>query len=144
MFHRIFPCILLSILQLATFCLNPEAPDRPAFSVSVLVAFGIFQILIQEKIPKTSELILLLLYIIIQFAIGTICTMVSAIFCYIIGFKAAKSGLSLADADDRREAVEKNRTTLNRIRKVDAVAFFLLFAATGASHGVLFYFMMQP
>ena len=118
--------------------------------------------MIQEQIPKTSELIFLLLYIIIQFAIGTVITIISTIFCYVIATKSAirgvgtaidrqnNSGYMTTIADDGTEIrtplpapadayTEADAlATLAKIRRIDQLSFLLMFLCTGASHGAIY------
>ena len=62
------------MLQLSTFALPPETPERASFSVTVLVAFGILQTIIKAEIPTTSDTVLLVIYVVGQLSVGTLAT----------------------------------------------------------------------
>jgi nicotinic acetylcholine receptor len=51
----LFPCLLLSAISVMTFWLPPDSGEKVALSITVLLAFSVFMLLIAENIPTTSE-----------------------------------------------------------------------------------------
>ncbi len=51
----LFPCILLSAISVMTFWLPPDSGEKITLSITVLLAFSVFMLLIAENIPATSE-----------------------------------------------------------------------------------------
>jgi hypothetical protein len=50
----IVPCLLLSVLVMVSFCLPPDAGEKIALGISVLLAFTVFLLMVAENIPRTS------------------------------------------------------------------------------------------
>ena len=78
LFTIFLPTICLSILQLSPLAM-PALPDRPSYSVTVLLAFAVINQLVQNDIPQTAETIDIVMYIGVNIVMGTICTLYSAI-----------------------------------------------------------------
>jgi nicotinic acetylcholine receptor len=53
----IFPCLLLSAISVMTFWLPPDSGEKITLSITVLLAFSVFMLLIAENIPSTSEMV---------------------------------------------------------------------------------------
>ena len=53
----IVPCILLSIISVMTFWLPPDSGEKVTLSITVLLAYSVFMLLIAENIPATSEMV---------------------------------------------------------------------------------------
>jgi nicotinic acetylcholine receptor len=51
----LFPCLLLSAISVMTFWLPPDSGEKITLSITVLLAFSVFMLLIAENIPATSE-----------------------------------------------------------------------------------------
>ncbi|XP_052281504.1 acetylcholine receptor subunit alpha-type acr-16-like [Dreissena polymorpha] len=51
----IIPCMLLSMLTLASFCLPPDSGEKVTLGLTVLLAFSVFMLLVAENMPPTSE-----------------------------------------------------------------------------------------
>ncbi|XP_064644641.1 neuronal acetylcholine receptor subunit alpha-10-like [Lineus longissimus] len=53
--HLISPCVFISLLVTMTFYMPSEAGEKISFSVTILLAFTVYQLIIAETLPKTSE-----------------------------------------------------------------------------------------
>ena len=53
----LIPCILLSIISVMTFWLPPDSGEKVTLSITVLLAYSVFMLLIAENIPATSEMV---------------------------------------------------------------------------------------
>ena len=51
------PCIFLSMISVMTFWLPPDSGEKIALSITVLLAYSVFMLLIAENIPATSEMV---------------------------------------------------------------------------------------
>lgn len=56
-YNLVFPCVLLMAIGILVFCLPPESGEKVSLSVTVLLAMTVYQLLIAETIPATSEVI---------------------------------------------------------------------------------------
>ena len=54
-FQIIGPCLLISFLVTLTFCIPSDAGEKISFSVTVLLSFTVYQLLIAEIFPRSSE-----------------------------------------------------------------------------------------
>ncbi|XP_064646249.1 neuronal acetylcholine receptor subunit alpha-7-like [Lineus longissimus] len=52
--NMILPCVFISILVLMTFLMPAEAGEKISFSVTVLLAFTVYQLMIAQDLPKSS------------------------------------------------------------------------------------------
>ena len=56
-FNVIIPCLILSILTLASFMLPANSGEKVSLGLTVLLAFSVFMLLIAESMPATSEFV---------------------------------------------------------------------------------------
>jgi len=56
-YNLVFPCVLLMGIGILVFFLPPESGEKVSLSVTVLLAMTVYQLLIAETIPATSEVI---------------------------------------------------------------------------------------
>lgn len=49
------PCCLLSFIAVVTFLLQPSCNERLELSVTILLAMSVYQIIVSNKLPSTSE-----------------------------------------------------------------------------------------
>ena len=77
------PSVDLMLLQVSCFLIPPDHPDRSNFSITVLLASAVLQSIINQDIPSSSELILIVVYLSGQVLIGLVCTIYSVIMCRI-------------------------------------------------------------
>ena len=59
-FTMVMPCTLLSILALLMFCLPTAAGEKVSLGITVLLAFSVFQLLIADIMPRTSDQVALI------------------------------------------------------------------------------------
>ncbi|CAH1788001.1 unnamed protein product, partial [Owenia fusiformis] len=60
LFTLLFPCILLMVIAVAVFWLPAESGEKVSLGVTVLLALTVYQLLITENIPETSDYVPLL------------------------------------------------------------------------------------
>ncbi|XP_053405864.1 neuronal acetylcholine receptor subunit alpha-7-like [Mercenaria mercenaria] len=53
----LFPCFWLNILSVLTFCLPPDAGEKITLSITVLLSYSVFMLLVAESMPPTSEFV---------------------------------------------------------------------------------------
>ena len=53
----LFPCFWLNILSVLTFCLPPDAGEKLTLSITVLLSYSVFMLLVAESMPPTSEFV---------------------------------------------------------------------------------------
>ena len=51
----LFPCMLIVCLALTMFWMPAEAGEKVSLGITVMLAFSVFQLVIAEQTPKTSE-----------------------------------------------------------------------------------------
>lgn len=56
-YNLVFPCVLLMGIGVLVFCLPPESGEKVSLGVTVLLAMTVYQLLIAETIPATSEVV---------------------------------------------------------------------------------------
>ena len=56
-YNLVFPCVLLMGIGILVFCLPPESGEKVSLGVTVLLAMTVYQLLIAEAIPPTSEVV---------------------------------------------------------------------------------------
>jgi len=56
-YNLVFPCVLLMGIGILVFCLPPESGEKVSLGVTVLLAMTVYQLLIAETIPPTSEVV---------------------------------------------------------------------------------------
>ena len=61
-YNLVFPCVLLMGIGILVFCLPPESGEKVSLGVTVLLAMTVYQLLIADAIPPTSEVVPLIGY----------------------------------------------------------------------------------
>jgi len=56
-FNLVLPSVILAMLALLVFILPPEAGEKMSLGITVLLSFTVFQLLVADSMPKTSEYI---------------------------------------------------------------------------------------
>lgn len=56
-YNLVFPCVLLMGIGVLVFCLPPESGEKVSLGITVLLAMTVYQLLIAEAIPPTSEVV---------------------------------------------------------------------------------------
>ena len=51
----ILPCIMLSILQLCVFLAPPPSGEKISLSITMLLSFTVFLLMVSESMPQTSQ-----------------------------------------------------------------------------------------
>ncbi|XP_021375385.1 neuronal acetylcholine receptor subunit alpha-10-like [Mizuhopecten yessoensis] len=69
----IFPCFWLNVLSVLTFCLPPDAGEKISLSITVLLSYSVFMLLVAESMPPTSEFVPLIgIYLTVSMALASI------------------------------------------------------------------------
>ncbi|XP_070574561.1 neuronal acetylcholine receptor subunit alpha-6-like [Ptychodera flava] len=55
------PCLLLSVLSLLVFCLPPDCGEKMSFSMSLLIASSVFNLMVADIMPVTSDTVPMLI-----------------------------------------------------------------------------------
>ncbi|PIK42109.1 putative neuronal acetylcholine receptor subunit alpha-10 [Apostichopus japonicus] len=78
--NLMLPCILLSAMILLGFCLPPDAGERITLTITVLLSLTVFQVLVAETLPPTSDVVPYIsqYYALIIMLVG-ICTVLSIV-----------------------------------------------------------------
>ena len=66
MINIVAPCILMSILDLLVFYLPSDSGEKVSLGMTVLLSFSVFLLLIAENVPKTSDCVPLIGWLINQ------------------------------------------------------------------------------
>ena len=91
-FNIVAPCILLMWLTILMFWLPVESGEKTGLGVTLLLAYAVFQIMIADSTPKTSESTPLLsmhfttLYLILQMFLSFCGSQLSFTFQYLVIF----------------------------------------------------------
>ena len=132
LYNIIIPCVLLSIMQVSVFGIRADCLERSAFALTVLLAFSIYQVMVSQDLPGTNDLVYLVLYVSIQFTIGTVVLVFSAILCYLIR-KYELTRMDKIDYDNDHIPDIPLHYSL-----ADKIGFIILLTASLASHIVSF------
>ena len=57
LYNLVFPCVLLTGIGILVFYLPPESGEKVSLGVTVLLSMSVFQLLIAENMPPTSEVV---------------------------------------------------------------------------------------
>ncbi len=55
LFNFLAPCVVLSMVALLMFYVPPESGEKISLGVTVLLSFSVFQFVILERMPETSD-----------------------------------------------------------------------------------------
>ncbi len=55
LFNFLVPCVVLSMVALLMFYVPPESGEKISLGVTVLLSFSVFQFVILERMPETSD-----------------------------------------------------------------------------------------
>ena len=135
--NTLLPCICLVCLQVSTLMLPPRLPDRSVFSISVVLAFAILQTIINEQIPTTSDIILIVVYISCQLVFGTSITIYSLITCQLERTTYFQERRKLAVFAN----FPKLSFRISLIRLFDILIFVISVLALLLIHAIIFYQM---
>ncbi|XP_064628048.1 neuronal acetylcholine receptor subunit beta-3-like [Lineus longissimus] len=74
----IFPCVAISMLVLMVFCVPSESGEKVSLGITILLAFSVFQLVIAETMPKTSDTTpILVIYLTLLMGISAISTILT-------------------------------------------------------------------
>ena len=84
--NYVLPALALCILTLFSFVLPPDV-SRPTFSVTILLAITVAQSEVTKDVPKTSEQILLPLYLLLLTLFSVFCCLYQMFICGLAWYK---------------------------------------------------------
>ncbi|XP_071103597.1 neuronal acetylcholine receptor subunit alpha-10-like [Haliotis cracherodii] len=69
----LFPCFWLNILSVLTFCLPPDAGEKITLSITVLLSYSVFMLLVADSMPPTSDYVPLIeIYLTMSMAVASV------------------------------------------------------------------------
>ena len=81
------PGIILVILELSSFAIPPDKPDRATFAATIMLTMFVLHSQVLSYLPKTPQPILAAYYFIGEIVFGTFCTVYSAFICWMVNYK---------------------------------------------------------
>ena len=81
------PGLILTFLEMASFLIPPDVPDRPAFTATIMLAMFLLHSQILSYLPKTSTPILASYYVLGVIFFAMICTIYAAVICFMANTK---------------------------------------------------------
>ncbi|XP_064646172.1 neuronal acetylcholine receptor subunit beta-2-like [Lineus longissimus] len=76
--HMVLPCVFMSLLVVLTFLIPSEAGEKVSFSVTILLAFTVYQTIIVDTLPRSSDTTpVLSIYLTIQVAMSSLSVVAS-------------------------------------------------------------------
>uniref|UniRef100_A0A1I8H0I3 Neuronal acetylcholine receptor subunit alpha-7 n=1 Tax=Macrostomum lignano TaxID=282301 RepID=A0A1I8H0I3_9PLAT len=79
--NLIIPCVLISTMSLLTFLLPPDAGEKISLGVMIMLSLSMFQLLVADSMPKTSEAVPL---IVMYFTCTMVMCSLSVVFTVIV------------------------------------------------------------
>ena len=55
MINVLLPCVMLSLLTLLVFRMPPDAGEKVSLSITVLLSFTVFMLMVSDNMPQTSN-----------------------------------------------------------------------------------------
>ncbi|KAK7492530.1 hypothetical protein BaRGS_00016196 [Batillaria attramentaria] len=69
----LFPCFWLNILSVLTFCLPVDAGEKITLSITVLLSYSVFMLLVAESLPPTSDAVpLIVIYLTMSMSMSSL------------------------------------------------------------------------
>lgn len=130
----LLPCVCLIFLQLGAFIMPPSMPDRSGFGITVLLSFAVLQQVINQNTPKTSQTILLIVYVSIQLIIGSLCTAYSLLACHLARVPSVKNGKC-------KGSLCGIAISISYVRALDVIAFSSALFCVTFANGIIFWLM---
>ena len=81
--NMVMPCFMLALLALVAFLLPPERPERPIFTVTVLLALCVAQTEVTKSLPRNVGSTVLSSYIFDLSLFCAVCTIYEMVACYL-------------------------------------------------------------
>lgn len=76
----LFPCFWLNILSVLTFCLPVDAGEKMTLSITVLLSYSVFMLLIAESLPPTSDAVpLIVIYLTMSMSMSSLSVVVTVL-----------------------------------------------------------------
>ncbi|XP_025078016.1 neuronal acetylcholine receptor subunit alpha-10-like isoform X2 [Pomacea canaliculata] len=73
-----FPCFWLNILSVLTFCLPVDSGEKITLSITVLLSYSVFMLLVADTMPPTSEAVpLIVLYLTVSMSMSSLSVIVT-------------------------------------------------------------------
>ena len=78
------PGLILTLLELTSFLIPPDTPDRPTYTVTIMLAMFLLHSQIMSYLPNTSMPILASYYVLGEIFFAMFCTIYSAVICHVM------------------------------------------------------------
>ncbi|KAL8587493.1 hypothetical protein ACOMHN_000899 [Nucella lapillus] len=76
----LFPCFWLNILSVLTFCLPVDAGEKMTLSITVLLSYSVFMLLVAESLPPTSDAVpLIVIYLTMSMSLSSLSVIVTVL-----------------------------------------------------------------
>ncbi|XP_076443988.1 neuronal acetylcholine receptor subunit alpha-10-like [Babylonia areolata] len=76
----LFPCFWLNILSVLTFCLPVDAGEKMTLSITVLLSYSVFMLLVAESLPPTSDAVpLIVIYLTMSMSMSSLSVIVTVL-----------------------------------------------------------------
>ena len=111
----------LFALQFSTLILPPEKAERPAFSMTVVLAYFFILDMIFSQIPKTTETVYVVIMTVVKLLTSILLTIYMLVTCTIVSSKKLKFVISIRKLD-KITAIVSIIITLS----VDIVLFYIM------------------
>ena len=93
----LLPTGVLTMVQLAAFFMPPNMPERPAYSITVVLAMQVLVSSYSSQIPLTAEVVYLIYYIDSNMIFGALVTLYMLIMCRVAGSEKKQKKVKLFD-----------------------------------------------
>ena len=127
--NLLVPCLLLTMVQVGSFFLPPEGPERASFAITILLSFTVIQAQVMSAIPETPSTV----YISVLIQGESISAMlVTCYSCLLCGWIESFSHMA-----NRKILIRNKKVRICRI--IDAIALFVVASAlVGLNASVIF------
>ena len=78
------PGLILTLLELTSFLIPPDTPDRPTYTVTIMLAMFLLHSQVLSYLPRTSSPILASYYVLGEIFFAMLCTIYSTYICYLL------------------------------------------------------------
>ena len=76
------PCLILSILELTSFMIPPDTPDRGVYTVTIMLTMFVLKTEIMSYLPQTPKPIYIAYYILADIGFATLCASYACFMCW--------------------------------------------------------------
>ncbi|XP_064647858.1 neuronal acetylcholine receptor subunit alpha-3-like isoform X1 [Lineus longissimus] len=85
MINTIAPCWIMSLLVLMVYCLPAAAPEKVSLSMTILLTFSVFQLIVADSLPRSAGISIFGLYLLLQMILSCASVIMAVFSLNIIG-----------------------------------------------------------